>query len=592
MNEEIIITPEEVENKMKILVNLPQNRSLSEEDLRKKAEDTLRNRKEREADGTYIPGGTEIDVSDLFTDKEELKLAKGLLSKYLKEFSLETISDKALLKELIYLEVFQRVRLQRAAEDFQKKNNTVPLQILDSIHKNIDKIVYLKTSLGLLKDSTLKQNDSYQAFQTLIKKAEAWRKANQGSRTLVCIAEGGKVLLPNFLTKNIEDIQVGEEIVGVVPVKYCGLQLVKQKVLKVSFMGEKECLRLKTNRNRELICTPNHSIFSYCRSQKGKSAKQEYFPAENSLRRRIKTFDYISSLSNYYKGVLLGLIESDGWYYKPIDKLHPNWEFTTKYFICQSPKKELEAIEFILNYFNVKYSKKFDNGGLGDGAYTWSISCNFTDFIEEIKNSLYNNQDLMLGFLAGFILGDGGIDKLGNAYIYQKNKIKLLESVFKKLNLYLTISKNLLGTKMITYGLRKQIPILIPCSKKSLKFINSLFSKGQHFTEETIVSLELLPNKYRVWDLTTETQNFIVNGIIVHNCPFCGKMIMLKIRTDAWEAQKHPMFHDRILGNSHLIKLYKEGRLTKEDLASIFETSPDYVSWLISKWKIDDTKNI
>jgi len=39
---------------------------------------------------------------------------------------------------------------------------------------------------------------------------------------------------------------------------------------------------------------------------------------------------------------------------------------------------------------------------------------------------------------------------------------------------------------------------------------------------------------------------------------------MLKIRTEAWEAQKHPFFKDRILANKHLVKLYKDKKITKK----------------------------
>jgi hypothetical protein len=68
-------------------------------------------------------------------------------------------------------------------------------------------------------------------------------------------------------------------------------------------------------------------------------------------------------------------------------------------------------------------------------------------------------------------------------------------------------------------------------------------------------------------------------------------MNILLVKPDAWESQKHPFFSDRILGNEHLIKLYNEGKVSKEDLALIFEVSSDYIDWLVNKWpkaKTDD----
>jgi hypothetical protein len=63
-------------------------------------------------------------------------------------------------------------------------------------------------------------------------------------------------------------------------------------------------------------------------------------------------------------------------------------------------------------------------------------------------------------------------------------------------------------------------------------------------------------------------------------------MVLWIMRPEVWETYKHPYFKDKILGSPHLIKLYSEGKLTKEDLSLILGTSPDYVDWLCSKWGV------
>jgi len=68
-------------------------------------------------------------------------------------------------------------------------------------------------------------------------------------------------------------------------------------------------------------------------------------------------------------------------------------------------------------------------------------------------------------------------------------------------------------------------------------------------------------------------------------CPHCQKMILLKIRTDCYDAKEHPFFEDRILTSKALMRRYCEGTLSKEDVADILEVSPDYINWLIEKWK-------
>lgn len=126
-----------------------------------------------------------MDVASLFTATVEQKAAKVLLAKYLQDYELETISDKNILKQLIYLEVFQS-RLQISAEEFQKSNKSIPLNILDSIHKNVDKIILLKEKLGLTKNSKTTQSDAYKALEIIEHKAKLWRENNQATRRRIC----------------------------------------------------------------------------------------------------------------------------------------------------------------------------------------------------------------------------------------------------------------------------------------------------------------------------------------------------------------------------------------------------------------------
>jgi hypothetical protein len=65
-------------------------------------------------------------------------------------------------------------------------------------------------------------------------------------------------------------------------------------------------------------------------------------------------------------------------------------------------------------------------------------------------------------------------------------------------------------------------------------------------------------------------------------------MVMLKIRTEAYEAMKHPFFFkDRILSNVHLWDMYKENKITLLDVCKVLLgkecDSTAYGSWLERK---------
>ncbi len=174
---------EELEGKITKLKNLQQYKDKTDEELETLVIEQVDRAEQKKEQRVEVDA---IDIEGLFSDIKERRFAKELLNKYLEEFSIDNISDKSLLKELIYLEVFQKMRLQASAEKFQKENDSVPLQVLDSIHKNLDKIVSLKISLGLTKNANAEVNDAFNAFELLKKKAKIWREENQASRTLIC----------------------------------------------------------------------------------------------------------------------------------------------------------------------------------------------------------------------------------------------------------------------------------------------------------------------------------------------------------------------------------------------------------------------
>ncbi len=132
----------------------------------------------------------DLDIDVMFIDKDEKKLAKALLGKYLSDYSIETISDKNTLKQLIYLEIMN-VRMQKILNDTQETSNTMSMQMVDGIHKNINEIIILKDKLGISQQG---QTDSYKSIEILKKKFSVWRKENSGSRNAVCPFCGKMIL--------------------------------------------------------------------------------------------------------------------------------------------------------------------------------------------------------------------------------------------------------------------------------------------------------------------------------------------------------------------------------------------------------------
>jgi len=88
--------------------------------------------------------------------------------------------------------------------------------------------------------------------------------------------------------------------------------------------------------------------------------------------------------------------------------------------------------------------------------------------------------------------------------------------------------------------------------------------------------LAIMRKQFKVWMENNQASREAV-------CPYCAQQFLLRIRMEHWEEQKHPYFKDRILYNEPLVKLYLEGTITKEKLAEILETAPDYIDWMVEK---------
>jgi hypothetical protein len=128
-----------------------------------------------------------LSIGSLFANAEEANVGRQLAKQYLSEYNIETVSDKELLRQLIYLEVFHKCRLQKLANEATNQNLS-PEKLISSIHDNLNQIIILKDKLGLSKSSknTESVNDGYKALQLLKQKMKVWKQNNQASRTFAC----------------------------------------------------------------------------------------------------------------------------------------------------------------------------------------------------------------------------------------------------------------------------------------------------------------------------------------------------------------------------------------------------------------------
>jgi predicted DNA-binding protein (UPF0251 family) len=155
--------------------NLKNYNSLSDEELLKKVKEKI----------ALSKFDKDFDIDDLFTDNKDKKLAKALRNKYLEQNTIENISEKQDLRQVIFYEILAK----RYQEEINKQHSAdamIPSKgLMEGLQKITLEISRLKSCLGLDKKEE-QENDALKALQLLKKRFLNYVQRNQGSFTKVC----------------------------------------------------------------------------------------------------------------------------------------------------------------------------------------------------------------------------------------------------------------------------------------------------------------------------------------------------------------------------------------------------------------------
>ena len=151
-----------------------------------------------------------------------------------------------------------------------------------------------------------------------------------------------------------------------------------------------------------------------------------------------------------------------------------------------------------------------------------------------------------------------------------KHKIEQLEEKYKKEEKEYSVPRHVVET------MNENFEQVLSIKEKLGMFTNK---EG----DDSFKYIQQLKEKFKIWCSENTGSRTLV-------CPHCSKIVLLRIRTDIWEAQQHPMFKDKTLYNQHLIDMYLTGKINAEDVAKVLGTSPKYCEWLIEKFHQRKTK--
>jgi pyruvate/2-oxoacid:ferredoxin oxidoreductase alpha subunit len=323
-----------------------------------------------------------------------------------------------------------------------------------------------------------------------------------------CFSKDAKVLMKDLSYKPINEIKIGDEVLG----KDKKGNLKFTRVMRTFRRTADKLVKLKM-KGFELVCTPEHRFYHH-------PTHSHWVKAENLKNKELHWFGYgFDENKEFKRGWLAGMSDGDGCFFR--DKEN---RFSFKLKV-----KDAELV----NTF-IKWSEEFGfavretDCNKKRGFFTAILTRNketerLQKFLEKSKDN-----DFYRGYLAGIYDAEGsGPFKVKQAVIYNSNKslVEFISKILRELKISFKVySDNRRGR----YYTRDNYHIKINnVPEFFVKCRPVLERKRENILRMTIKSvksrLEILDvvkinEKTEVYNLETETNNYIVNGLLAHNC--------------------------------------------------------------------------
>ena len=391
-----------------------------------------------------------------------------------------------------------------------------------------------------------------------------------------CTPKGTKILMSDFSYKNIEDIKIGDKVMGFneFQIPYAHRKLYVTTV-EQTHKHEDNLIRITLEDDTYIDITENHPILNN-RANYNNGWKNA---GDYKIGQVIKCFSGIDYKNidcddiNYKIGYFIAMMLGDGCFKK--------YDYSDRYFTINGEKrkgqdkyfrvrlavKDDEIIDRIEQYsedFNIDWNKrKFLISNYDGDVYKNALFSEKEDVYDKINNLVNENllknntYEYYCGFLAGIYDAEGHIDKKhGTIRICNsdKNILKTIINGLKILNIDHAIEKKKNIINQQTYTIR----IINGFHKyDNLKFILSIKNAVKRKSINNFYNrLELYSKKIKditpigiqtVYNIGTTSRTYIANNVGVHNC-FVNQNIEKMSHQTALDATNFLIENSKITG--------------------------------------------
>ena len=356
-----------------------------------------------------------------------------------------------------------------------------------------------------------------------------------------CLGGETPILMADYTTKPIKDIQINDEIIGFPEFPEKGKQdkIIKTKVLHI-FKHKDNVLKITLDNDETILITENHKVLVRRNSYMNHSC--DFVPIGNlkcekgvrvyPLAFKAARHEEFIPTDNYKIGYLVGMLKGDGSLKQYISKEGYN------VFKFRLAVKDIEIINRVKSYlddFNFDTYLKPFLVSKKESLYQQAIFSNtektYNHLVELYHEHFRKNKtkDYFLGYLAGFYDAEGSIGESRTIRITNTDQEMIEEGIegLKLLDINYVIEK-----AGLTINNKQKLNIRIDAGRDSInsfkflslihnalprKNINNFFNWSP-LKSLKIKSVESLNEPIDVYNLETDCHTYIANGVAVHNC--------------------------------------------------------------------------
>ena len=318
-----------------------------------------------------------------------------------------------------------------------------------------------------------------------------------------CFGENTQILMSDFSTKNVQDVKVGDEVMGI---NRRGVRLhTRLEPTKVVNIMNREAETIKIN--NKTVVTPNHKflynkyrhLWQQVKSLHLKNVKSiECEPFENE--------------DEYWKGWLSGLIDGDGCFFNFKSN---NNKFYLRFKIGLNEEEVIDLVQEKLEYFGFEGIQRRKDKKLSIIEMTRVPQTTKLKEFVSYKTMRENvSKDFKRGYLAGFFDAEGYQDK-GEIRISQKqiDILKMVQDFAIELGFETQIREE---KRVNVIRILDVVNFFALCRPRLKKYKPISTMTLKRYKQITIDDEEKTSNI--VYNLTTECGSYVADGSIVSNC--------------------------------------------------------------------------